>query len=306
MRFIISGGSGVIGTALVKELAQEDHEVIILSRSISAAKMPPGVQVVQWDATTAAGWGHWMDGADAVVNLAGQPISTGTIPSPWTSEYKRKIELSRLHAGEALVAAIDAATHKPAALFQMSGVDYYPYGSKVMTEADPPGTHFLAKVVADYWEPSTAPSEAMGVRRVIGRMGPLLNLENGPLPSSLLQFKLFAGGRLGSGKQWMSWVHIDDAVKAILFLLANEAAQGVYNIAAPNPVTNAQYTAALGKVMGRPTIIPVPEFAMKTALGEVSDLVLKGRPVSSEKLQSLGYAFEFPTLEPALRDLIQS
>jgi uncharacterized protein (TIGR01777 family) len=305
MRVIISGGTGVIGSALVAQLSREGHEIIILSRTAAKEATPPGVRIVTWDSKTADGWGQWMDGADAVVNLAGQPISTGTIPSPWTADYKRKIELSRQQAGEALVAAIDLAEHKPSVLFQGSGVDYYPYSDKVMTESDPPGTQFLAKVAAEYWEPSTAPVEAMGVRRVIGRMGPLLNTENGPLPSSLLQFKLFAGGRLGSGKQWMSWIHIDDAVGALRYLMADEQARGVYNIVAPKPVTNAEYTAALGKVMNRPTLIPVPEFAMRTALGEVSELVLKGRPVSAEKLLATGYDFRFPTIEAALRDLIK-
>ncbi len=197
MRVIISGGTGVIGSALVAQSAAEGHEVIVLSRNPSPDKQPPGVRVVQWDAKTADGWGEWMNGADVVINLAGEPIGSGTIPSPWTDDTKRKIEMSRRNAGEALVAAIEAAEHKPSVLFQMSGTDYYPYGNKVMIETDPPGTQFLARVITDYWEPSTAPVEAMGVRRVIGRMGPLLNQENGPLPSSLLQFKLFAGGRSG-------------------------------------------------------------------------------------------------------------
>lgn len=306
MRVLIAGGTGVIGSAAVAQLAADGHEIIILSRNPAEGGTPPGVRLVAWDARTAAGWGDWMDGADAVINLAGQPISSGTIPTPWTEEYKRKIALSRQQAGEALVAAIDAAKHKPAVLFQGSGIDYYPYGNKVMTEEDPPGTQFLAQVVADYWEPSTAPVEAMGVRRVIGRMGPLLNLENGPLPSSLLQFKLFAGGRLGSGKQWLSWVHIDDAIGAMLFLLSQETAHGVYNIVAPTPVTNAEYTAALGEVMKRPTLIPVPEFAMRTLLGEVSELVLKGRPVSSEKIEAAGFTFRFPTIEAALSDLVRA
>lgn len=305
MRTIISGGTGVIGQSLLPSLIQDNHEIIILSRDPAAVSAPAGVHVVQWDARTAAGWGQWMDGADAVINLAGQPLSTGRIPSPWTADYKRKIELSRLEAGQALVAAIDAAKDKPAVLYQISGVDYYPASDKVMTESDPPGTNFVAKVVSDYWEPSTAPVEQMGVRRIVGRTGPLLNLENGPLPSSLLQFNMFAGGRLGSGKQWMSWIHIADAAKAILFLLSHPEAHGVYNIAAPNPVTNAQYTDALAKVTGRPALIPVPEFAMKTALGEVADLVLKGRPVSVQKLQSLGFEFDFPTIEAALRDLLK-
>ena len=304
MRIIIAGGTGVIGKAFIREIAGEGHEIVVLSRNPAAEKSMPGVKLVQWDAKTADGWGQWMDGAGSVINLAGHPISTGLIPIPWSSEYRRKIELSRRNAGEALVAAIAIANDKPGFLFQMSGIDLYPYASVTMTEDSPAGKNFLATVVTAYWEPSTAPVEQMDVRRVIGRTGPLLNLENGPLPSSLLQFKLFAGGRLGSGKQWMSWIHIRDAVRAIRFLMENQEARGVVNIVAPNPVTNAQYTAALGKVMCRPTVVPVPEFAMKAVLGEVSELVLKGRPVSAARLQGMGFAFDFPTLESALQDLL--
>jgi uncharacterized protein (TIGR01777 family) len=160
-------------------------------------------------------------------------------------------------------------------------------------------------VVADHWEPSTAAVEQFGVRRVIGRTAPLLNLENGPLPASALQFKLFAGGRLGSGRQWFSWIHPEDTARAIHFLLDTEAANGVYNLAAPDPVTNATFTSVLGKVMRRPAWLPVPEFALKLMLGEVSAMVLEGRPVSVKKLQDLGFTFLFPTLEKALRDILK-
>lgn len=304
MRFVISGGTGLIGRQLVDRWGQDGHELIVLTRNPADREAPRGVRLVQWDAKTANGWGEWMDGADVAVNLAAESIGGGVIPSPWTDSRRRAIERSRLDAGEAMVAAIAAAAKKPSVLFQISGTDYYPYGTKVMTEEDAPGTHFLAHVVADYWEPSTAPVEQMGVRRVVGRLGPSLNLENGVLPASLLQFKLFAGGRLGSGEQWMPWIHLDDAVDAIQHLVEHEAAIGVYNLVAPNPVTNNEYTATLGKVMNRPTLIPVPEFAMRAALGEVADLALKGRRVSCEKLQSTGFEFKFPKLEPALRDLL--
>ncbi len=136
-------------------------------------------------------------------------------------------------------------------------------------------------------------------------MAPLMNLETGPLPASLLQFKLFAGGRLGSGRQWLSWIHIEDTVRALRFLAECEEAAGVYNLAAPNPVTNAEFTRVLGRIMHRPTLLPVPEFALKLALGELSALVLDGRPVGVAKLQALGFTFHFPTLEAALHDILQ-
>lgn len=305
MRVIITGGSGMLGTHLSTSLAKDGYEVIVLSRNPGKHHLPPGVRAERWDAKTAEGWDHLADGAFAIINLAGESLSgSGLFPMRWTSERKRRIEQSRWNAGQAVTAAVEAAATKPQVVYQMSGVDYYPPGDQIMTEESPPGTTFIARVVAEYWEPPTSPVEQMGVRRVIGRTAVVLNLKNGPLPPSIFQFKLFAGGRLGSGKQWFPWIHEDDAARAILFLLKNEAAHGPYNIVAPEAVTNNQYTKALGRVMGRPSLIPVPGFALKTALGEVASLVLDGRPVSPQKLLNLGFEFRFPTLEPALRDVL--
>jgi uncharacterized protein (TIGR01777 family) len=308
MRYIITGGSGIIGRQLSASLAADGHEVIALSRDPSGRQLPGGVRGVRWDARTAEGWGQLADGAYAIINLAGESIGgSGPIPRPgtWTDERKRRIKESRLHAGRAVVAAVEAATVKPRVVFQMSGIDYYPATDRVMTEESDRGRQFLAEVVADYWEPSTAPVEELGVRRVVGRTAPLLHLETGPLPASILQFKLFAGGRLGSGRQWFSWIHAEDATRAIRFLTETEAAEGVYNLASPNPVTNAEYSRTLGRVMGRPSLLPVPEFALKLMLGEVSALVLEGRPVSVNKIQDLGFTFRFPELESALRDTLR-
>jgi uncharacterized protein (TIGR01777 family) len=306
-RTIITGGSGIIGRRLSQELLAAGHEVIILSRNPTTARPLPGVRAVGWDARTAEGWGELADGAYAIINLAGENIgSEGLIPlrGTWSNERKQHIMHSRRDAGRAVVAAVAAAGAKPRVVVQMSGIDYYPSANTVMTEESPRGRQFLADVVADYWEPATEPVEALGVRRVITRMAPLLHRETGPLPPSLLQFKLFAGGRLGSGRQWLSWIHIQDTVRALRFLAECEDATGVYNLAAPNPVTNTEFTQVLGRVMGRPTLIPVPEFALKLLLGEVSALVLEGRPVSVSKLQALGFTFDFPALEAALRDIL--
>lgn len=308
MRYIITGGSGIVGSRLAASLIPDGHEVVILSRNPASAQPRAGVQALRWDARTAAGWGHLVDGDTAIINLAGETIGgSGTIPMPgtWSDERKQRIKQSRQHAGQAVVAAVAAAPVKPRVVVQMSGIDYYPSSDTEMTEGSPRGRQFLADVVADYWEPSTAPVEEMGVRRVIARTAPLLNLETGPLPASLLQFKLFAGGRLGSGKQWFSWIHTEDTVRALRFLAETEAAHGIYNVAAPNPVTNAEFTKVLADVLNRPALIPAPEFALKLLLGEVSALVLEGRPVSAAKLQALGFTFRFPTLEGALRDLLR-
>ncbi len=307
MRYILTGGSGTIGSRLAQRWAAGGHEVFVLSRDPASHRLPDGVTGVKWDGRTAEGWGQLANGAHAIVNLAGESIGgKGTIPLPgtWSDERKRLIKSSRWNAGQAVVAAVELAATKPDVVFQMSGIDYYPSTSHVMAEDDDRGENFLTEVVADIWEPSTAAVEALGVRRIIGRMAPLLNLISGPLPASVLQFKLFAGGRLGGGKQWFSWIHTDDAIRAIRFLVDSPDAVGPYNIASPNPVTNAEFTRILGRVMGRPTLLPVPEFALKLVLGEVSAMVLEGRPVSVGKLQGLGFEFEFPMLETALRDIL--
>ena len=308
MRYIITGGSGIIGRHLAASLVADGHEVISLTRDPAQHPSLKGVQPVRWDTRTAEGWGHWADGAYAIVNLAGETIgSSSIIPTPgtWSDDRKRRIKESRRNAGQAVVAAVDAVKIKPQIVIQMSGIDYYPAAESVMTEESPRGQQFLAEVVADYWEPSTAPVEAMGVRRVVTRLAPLLSMETGPLPPSVLQFKIFAGGRLGSGQQWLSWIHTEDTVRALRFLAESETAQGVFNVAAPNPVTNAEFTKTLADVMGRPSLIPVPEFALKMLLGEVAALVLEGRPVSVSKLQALGFTFRFPTLVAALRDVLK-
>lgn len=307
-RYIITGGSGVIGRRLTASLLADGHEVIILSRDPARQTPIPGAQAVRWDARTAEGWADCADGAFAIINLAGETIGGSWIiplPGTWSAERRQRIKESRRDAGQAVVAAVAAAAVKPRVVVQMSGIDYYPAGDAVMTEESARGRHFLGEVVADYWEPSTAPVEALGVRRVVARTAPLLSLETGPLPASLLQFRLFAGGRLGSGRQWFSWIHVEDTIRALRFLAETEAAQGVYNISAPNPVTNAEFTRVLGRVMRRPSLLPVPEFALKLLLGEVSALVLDGRPVSAARLQALGFTFRYPLLEGALRELLQ-
>jgi uncharacterized protein (TIGR01777 family) len=296
----------MIGTPLSAVLAQAGQEVIVLSRNPDRHTFPKGVQGAQWDTNTTAGWGELLDGAGAVINLAGENISgDGLLPARWTEERKQRIRDSRRMAGLALVKAISEANQKPRVFFQVSGIDYYAPGDKLVDEQAPPGSTFLASVVTEDWEPSTAPVEEMGVRRIIGRLGVVLSTEGGALPPSLLQFRLFAGGKLGDGQQWMSWVHVADAVRAIQFLVENTEAEGPYNIVAPQPVRNKELTKELGSIMGRPSLIPVPGSALKLVLGDVSTLVLDGRPVSSGRLQELGFEFLYPDLHSALRDLLK-
>ncbi|MCB8945011.1 MAG: TIGR01777 family protein [Ardenticatenaceae bacterium] len=306
MRVMITGGSGTIGTALTRRLLADGHEVLVLSRKPEKYSLPAGAQGVKWDGKTADHWHTYINDNTAIINLAGASIAgEGFIPSRWTAERKRAIRQSRLDVGQAVVAGIEAAAHKPKVLIQASAVGYYgPSGAEVLTESAPPGNDFLADVCVA-WEATTAPVEAMGVRRVIIRTGLVLTLEDGPLPIVVLQYKLFAGGKLGNGRQWWPWIHLDDEVKAIAFLLENESAQGVYNLTAPNPLTNNDFGKVVGQVLGRPHFIPAPAFALKLLLGEIATLVLDGQRAIPQRLQEAGFSFKYTEAKAALTDLLK-
>ena len=302
MRIIITGGTGLIGRPLSAALVADGHDVTVLTRNPDKVKdMPAGVKLAAWDGQSAQGWGQLADGADAIVNLAGENLIAGR----WTKEMKQKIRQSRTQAGKAVMEAISAASVKPKVLVQSSAVGYYgtATGDKPVTETDPVGNDFLAKVCFD-WEHSTAAASRMGVRLPVLRTGVVLANEGGAFPKLLLPFKLFAGGPLGSGKQWLPWIHIDDEVRAIQFALTNEGADGPLNLSAPNPATNSEIAKKLGEIMGRPSFVPAPGFALQTVLGEMSVLVLEGQRAVPAKLQALGFQFKYPTLEPALRQLL--
>ena len=308
MRVIITGGTGLIGRTLADALASTGHKVTVLSRSPERATgLPAGVQVERWDAKTAEGWGHLVDGADAIVNLAGANIAgSGFIPSRWTLKRKQILRDSRVLAGRAVVEAIRGAKTKPSILIQASGVGYYgSTGDELATEDTPPGDDFLARLAHDDWEPSTEAVEEMGVRRAIIRSGAVLSTEDGALPRMLLPYRLLVGGHLGSGKQWHSWIHPEDETAAIEFLIDHEKARGPFNLVAPEPLTNADFGRVIGHVMGRPSLIPVPGFAMRLALGEVSDVVLEGQRAIPKNLLDLGFTFRYPDAESALRDLLK-
>jgi len=307
MRVIITGGTGMIGRELAKSFSVDGHEVILLSRSPgNAINLPPGVRAVYWDGSTARGWGELVEDAGAVINLAGETIGgTGLFDVRWTPGRKRRILESRINAGRAVTGAIRAAGQKPGVLIQMSAVGYYGTheDEREITESAPAGKDFLAHVCT-VWEDATRPVERMGVRRVITRAAVVLSRRGGPLPRQMIPFRFFAGGPIGSGKQWYSWIHIADLVRAIRFLIENEEAKGVFNVCAPGPVTNAEFGRALGKAMGRPSFLPLPAFAFKLAFGEASTVLLEGQRVIPARLQEMGFTFNFPTVESALEDLV--
>ena len=306
MRVIITGGTGLIGRALAESLARDGHETIILSRSPEKASgFPDGVQPAMWDARTPAGWGDLIDGNSAIVNLAGASLAgDGFFPVRWTAERKQLILDSRLNAAKAVFDAIKEAAAKPATVIQASAIGYYgSHDNEEITEDDEPGEDFGARVCVAC-ENSLADLGDMGVRYAVIRTGIVLSKEGGALPRLALPFRFFAGGPLGSGKQWMSWIHIADEVWAIRLLLKNKSASGVFNLTAPQPVTNAEFSRTLGRVMRRPSLLPVPAFAFRQAFGEVSTIVLDGQRVLPGRLPDLGFTFLFPNLEPALKELI--
>jgi hypothetical protein len=303
MRTIVTGGAGLIGRALSKALAADGHEVVVLSRDPAKVKgMPDGVKVEAWDGKSAAAWGSLADGAFAIINLAGESIASGR----WSAERKQLIRSSRVEAGQAVVEAIAAASVKPKVLIQASAVGYYgPRADEIITEDASVGNDFLARVCFD-WEASTAKVErAYGVRRAVIRTGIALSTAGGAFPQMVMPFKLFAGGPLGSGEQYLPWIHMDDEVRAIQFLLTNENASGAFNLSAPNPVTSKEFGKVLGTVMGKPAIMPTPGFALKTLFGEMATLLLEGQRQMPKRLLELGFAFKYPELEAALRSLLQ-
>jgi uncharacterized protein (TIGR01777 family) len=303
MRVIISGGTGLIGRSLSAALIADSHEVTVLSRNpIETLNMPDGVLLYRWDAQSADGWGHLVDGADAIINLAGASIGD----KRWSKNRKEEIRHSRLQAGRAILEAVRAAKEKPGALIQASAVGYYgPQDNDVeITEDAPHGEGFLAGVCAD-WELSTAPVEKMGVRRPIIRTGVVLSPDGGALPRMARPFRFFVGGKLGSGEQWLPWIHIDDEVRAIQFLLQDEDAEGPFNLCAPNPARNREAACALGYALGRPSSLPAPAFAMKAVLGEMAEIALSGQRAIPARLLDRGFAFKHPELEAALCDLLK-
>ena len=310
MNVLITGGTGLIGRNLSAALLVEGHRVTALTRNPQKAKdvLPSEVIPFEWDGRSSEGWGHIIEETDAVVNLAGESIAGESLPAiltrRWTKEQKNRIRQSRLDVGKALVSAIQDAEKKPEVLLQASAVGYYgPHGDGSIPEDTPVGTDFLADV-CDSWEASTSEVENMGVRRVIIRTGLVLAPKGGILPMMLLPFRLFVGGPIGNGKQGIPWIHIQDQVNAITFLLANQDTYGAYNLSAPNPVTSAEFGRIAGRVLRRPNWFPIPGIALKLALGEKASLVLDGQRAVPQKLLKAGYEFKFETLQPTLHDIL--
>jgi uncharacterized protein (TIGR01777 family) len=300
MRVVITGGSGLIGRELTRDLASSGVEVVVLSRSPESIEgLPAGAVAEAWDADSPRALVERIEGADAVVNLAGENIGGGR----WTAARKRAIRDSRVRVTEAVAEALRLTDRRPLALVQASAVGFYgAAGDELLTEQEPAGSDFLAAVCRE-WEQASSIVETFGVRRVVVRTGVVLDGTGGALPRILLPFRLFVGGKVGDGRQWFPWIHIRDEVRAIRFLLEREVA-GVFNLTAPEPVRNHELAAKVGRALSRPSVLPAPALALRLALGEMSTLLLDGQRAVPRGLLDLGFTFEFPSLDDALRDLL--
>ena len=307
MRVLITGGTGLIGSELTNNLCADGHDVIILSRSgTSDTFMPSRAQLVKWDGRTAEGWGRLVNEVDAIVNLAGESISgANPVSGRWTAARKRRIVDSRVQAGQAIVQALKGATKRPEVLVQASAVGYYgPHGDEPVTEDTAPGNDFLADVCKQ-WEASVAGVEALGVRLAVVRTGVVLSSGGGALPFMALPFRYFVGGPLGSGKQYVPWIHEEDQINAIRFLLEHQSMRGAYNVCAPKPVTNADFSKAIGRALRRPSYMPAPEFAIRLVLGEFATLIVDGQRQIPRRLQQSGFRFQYEDVDTALKDLLR-
>jgi len=281
MKILVSGSSGLIGKALTANLYAEGHEIIALPRTFEKPIDFTGV--------------------DAVVHLAGESIASGR----WTDEKKRKIKESRIQGTKQLAVQLSSSIEKPSVFICASAIGYY--GNREdekLDESSEAGTGFLADVCKD-WEDATRPAENAGIRTVRIRTGIVLSRNGGALKEMLPAFKFGGGGLLGSGKQFMSWISLEDEVAIIRYLIDNPDISGSVNLVAPNPVTNREFTKTLGKIIKRPTILPMPAFAARLLFGEMADaLLLSSARVSPNKLIASGYKFAHPTLEAALRSVL--
>jgi len=303
-RILVTGATGFIGRSLCGELAGAGYEIAALSRRPAEAEkiLGPEVKVVEWDAATAKGWSEFAEGALAIVNLAGENIGSGR----WTEKKKQAILDSRLTAGRAVTEAIRAADQKPGVLIQASAVGYYgDRGDELLDEDSPSGSGFLADVTRQ-WEQSVSEVESLGVRLAIVRFGVVLGPNGGVMERLIPPFRFFLGGHPGSGEQWLAWVHIDDVIGVVQFILENTDCNGPFNVTVPEPIRSKDFYDALGKSMQRPAVFPMPAFALKLALGEMAkEVLLPSTKALPSKLLEAGYEFKFINSAAAFDDILK-
>jgi uncharacterized protein len=297
MKVLIAGASGLVGSALMPALFAARHQPVRLVRDSSQAQ----VGNVRWNPARGELDASAVADCDAIVNLSGESIAAGR----WTAAQKERIRDSRLSATRTIAQALAAAPPKLRTLVNASAIGYYGNrGDEVLDETSAPGDDFLAGVCRE-WESETEPAAQAGVRVVLARFGVILSSRGGALKKMLLPFRLGAGGKIGSGKQWMSWIALDDVVAALVHALRTPSLAGPVNVVAPNPVTNLEFTKTLGHILHRPTIMPMPAFAARLALGEMADsLLLASQDVRPAVLSTSGFTFKYVTLADALRHVL--
>lgn len=294
---VIAGGSGFLGRRLAAQLATANCTVSILTRR--SAQQVGNVAFVTWSPTERGDWVKTLDGADAIINLCGESIAGPR----WSDDRKRQLIDSRVMPTRTLIEACAACALPPKKFLQASGVGYYGTGERDCDETSSRGQDFLAEL-AGLWEAPLAQTGISGMSSAVMRLGVVLGTRGGALPQMLLPFRMFMGGPIGSGLQWLSWLHIEDAVAAIRHLLEIDTLAGVYNFSTEHPVRNHQFAEAAGKALGRPNWVPLPKTVMKLLLGEQATLVCDGQRALPTALTRSGFKFTYPTMEQALANLV--
>lgn len=305
MKIAITGATGLVGTRLVEQLQAQGHQIVALTRSRSKAQKIfsigsyPNVEIVEYTPLESGVWQDSISGCDGVVNLAGEAIS-----ERWTAQHKKSILESREIGTSKIVEAIAKAADKPKVLVSGSAIGYYGTSeTAAFDENSATGTDFLAEV-CQKWEASAKAVEQYGVRLVIPRIGIVLANGGGALGKMLAPFQMGAGGPIGNGKQWFSWIHRDDLVNLIIQALTREDLAGVYNATAPNPVKMGQFCQTLGEVLNRPSWLPVPEFVLELLLGDGAVVVLEGQQVLPKKTLAANIEYQYPEVKSALQEII--
>lgn len=303
MRFLVTGATGFLGRHLWRELRRAGHDIVVLARDPErAGKTLPGTRVFEWNGVVGLPPEEAFLGVDVVVNLIGESVA-----SRWNAERKRKFRDSRVLPTRALVERMSALSTRPGTMISMAGTGFYGNrGDEVLTESSAGGAGYLAKLSQD-WEAAAEGAATQGVRTVIFRSGVVLGRDGGALPRIVTPFRFGVGGRLGDGGQYFPWIHLADAIGILLHCADRPDLRGIVNGVAPEPVTNAEFTAALGRQLGRPTALGVPAFALKLAFGEMAEeLLLASQRVSPIRALEAGYEFKFPLLAGALKDLLKA
>ena len=302
MKIFMTGGTGFVGTTLTRELTAKGHSVTVLMRKVeSGISLPPGAISLEGDPTIRGAWQERVPEHEAFINLAGASIFTR-----WTDEAKRAIRESRILTTKHLVEAMAPRKGKETHLFSTSGAGYYGYhDDEELTEESPPGTDFLATLSRE-WEAEAVKATEHGVRVVLCRFGIVMGRSGGMLGEIVPIFRMFLGANLGSGNQWLSWIHEQDLARIFLFLLENRGLEGPLNCTAPEPVRNREFTETLGEVLGVPTFLPpVPGFMLRLMKGEFGGVILKGQRVLPRRLLASGFQFRYPTLKEALTEILR-